>query len=61
LKSTRGFDWPRSARGLEQHQPQRGTRQVLRAFLRAHDYHRTWDNGFFEILEAPSAPGAHCR
>ncbi len=60
-KTTRSFDWPRHSKRLEERQPQRGTRKVLKAFLRAHDYQRTWTNGFFEILETPSAHGAHCR
>lgn len=59
-KTTRSFDWPRHSKRLEERQPQRGTRKVLKAFLRAHDYRRTWTNGFFEILETPSAHG-HCR
>lgn len=60
-KSTRGFDWPRVARGLEQREPQRRTRRVLNAFLRRHGYERTWTNGFFEILEPPSVRPGSCR
>ena len=61
LKSTRSPDWPEHARRLEEKEPQRGTRQALKAFLRAHAYHRKWSDGFFEILEPPSAGPGSCR
>jgi hypothetical protein len=61
LGSTRVQNWPRS-RGLEQRQPQRGVRKVLRRFLKANDYTATWSNGFFQILEPPKDAGrARCR
>lgn len=61
LKTTRSFEWPQRARRLEEKEPQRSTRLVLRAFLRTHRYKQTWENEFFRILEAPSAKGAACR
>ncbi len=61
LKSTRSADWPEQARRLEEREPQRGTRRALKAFLRAHGYHRKWSNSFFEILEPPSAGPGSCR
>jgi hypothetical protein len=60
-RSTRGFDWPASAKRLEEREPERSTRAALRAFLRRHHYRRQWQNGFFEILEPPSNRRISCR
>jgi hypothetical protein len=60
-RSTRGADWPRRAKSLENHAAPRGTRVVLKSFLRQHRYQRTWSNGFFEIYEPPEEQRSHCR
>jgi hypothetical protein len=60
-RSTSGSEWPVSARRLEEKEPQRHARLALRAFLRAHAYKSTWSDGFFEILEPPSAGRVSCR
>jgi Dolichyl-phosphate-mannose-protein mannosyltransferase len=61
LKSTRGTDWPQRASRLEAKEPMRGTRRVIKGFLREHGYERTWKNSFFEILEPPAPRGGSCR
>jgi 4-amino-4-deoxy-L-arabinose transferase-like glycosyltransferase len=60
-KSTSSASWPTHAKRLDQRQPQRGARRVLKAFLRGHAYERKWSNGFFEILEPPSGTRVRCR
>lgn len=60
-KSTRGAGWPENPRGLENRTAQRKVRKVIKAFLRAHDYKRTWGNEFFEILEPPEPRQGACR
>jgi hypothetical protein len=59
-KSTRGPEWPRRPRHLENRAAQRGVRAAIKAFLRAHGYERTWSNGFFQILQPPDQ-GKPCR
>jgi hypothetical protein len=61
LKSSRGNDWPAKSRRLEDKEPMRGTRRVIKAFLRRHGYQRTWRNSFFEILEPAGARRGSCR
>jgi hypothetical protein len=61
LKSTRGSDWPERARRVEEKEPMRSTRRVIKRFLSSHGYRRTWRNSFFEILEPPGARRGSCR
>ncbi|MDF3065690.1 MAG: hypothetical protein K0R38_1291 [Polyangiaceae bacterium] len=60
-QSTRGAGWPQNPRGLEKRTVQRRVRKVIGAFLREHDYKRTWSNDFFEILEPPARRSGACR
>jgi hypothetical protein len=60
-KNTKGPDWPRRAGRLDDHKAQRGTRAVLRSFLREHSYKRTWSNGFFEIWEPQASEPRRCH
>lgn len=59
--STRGFDWPTKNKRLEDREPERGIRAVLKELLRSHHYTQKWRNGFFEIWEPPSAGRVVCR
>lgn len=57
--SARGSFWPQDRRRLDKQN--KATRSAIAAFLKEHDYRRTWRNSFFEILEPPRKPGAPAR